>query len=90
MRKEYFIKIFVIFLLHLVCSEMTSKSYAEINYDFIVKSICSVQKFHNQFDNIETFQRNSNGRLQSLFLIILKSFIANAINFDTLIIRLVK
>lgn len=85
MGKECLIKILVSFLLHAVCNELSLKSYG-INDDFIVKSICSVQKFHNQLDNIESFQRDANDRLQSLFLIILKSFIANSINLDTIII----
>lgn len=88
MGKQYFIKILVIFSLHLVCSELSLKSYG-INDDFIMKLICSVQKFHNQLDNIQSFQSNLNDRLQSLFLIILRSFIANSVNLDALIIRLV-
>lgn len=79
-------KMLVSFLLHLVCSELLFK-FSGINQDFVVKLICSVQKFHNQFDDIQSFQRNSNDRLQSLFLITLKNFVANSINLDTLIMR---
>lgn len=94
MEKEYFIKklveyLVVICLLHLMWSELSVKS-DEINYNFIVKLICSVQKFQNQFDIIQSFQRNSNDRLQSFFLILLKNFIVDLFNLDALIIRLVK
>lgn len=94
MEKEYFIKKLVeysvvICLLHLMWSELSVKS-DEINYNFIVKLICSVQKFQNQFDIIQSFQRNSNDRLQSFFLILLKNFCVDSFNLDALIIRLVK
>lgn len=90
MEKEYFIALLVeyvvvISLLHLMCSESLVKS-GGINFNFIVKSICSIQKFQNQLDIIQSFRRNSNDRLQSRFLIILKNFIVNSLNLDDLVI----
>lgn len=89
MQKKYFMKVLIIFLLHFIRSELSLK-FSGINQDFVVKLICSVQKFHNQFDNIQSLQRNSNDRLQSLFLITLKNFVVNSVNLDALISRLVK
>lgn len=96
MEKEYSRKILVdsvtvICLLYLMFNDLSVKS-GEINYDSVVKSICSVQKFQIQLYNIQSFRMTSNDvhRMQTLFILIIKNFIANSVDLYTLIGRLVK
>lgn len=95
MEKEYSIKVLiecavVVYSLYSMCNEFSAKS-GETVYELVVKSICSVRKFQTQFDNIQSIRMTSDvHRLQSLFTLIMKNFIANSLNLDTFIMRLAK
>lgn len=96
MGKRHFIRVFVecvfeILLLHLMYGELPVKC-GGINYDFVMKSICSVQKLPNHLNNAQLFRMSSTDvhRLQAIFLFVLKNFVADSMNLEALIGRFVQ